>query len=1017
MDDSGSKCCVRIIRKTIAMSTALRKVLFHVLVPLVFSCAPKAQGQEAWKAASASTTQNLWSVGYGSGQFVAVGEGSTVVSSVDGVTWTARPVPLPGYWLVGVGHGAGTWVIVGDRGLILTSTNLTSWSVRTSGTTNRINGVAYGGGRWIAVCESGEPLTSVDAVTWSKLKPSGGSLRGVVYASGKFVITGIGGFVRTTIDTVDYSEAALPGRYFIESVAYASGSFVAVGEGGFSASTVDGVNWRQVATGSSARFRGIARFNNSFVAVGTDGTVMTFAEPDGAWVRRASGSTALLTSVAASDSAAVAVGFGGTVLIGTSAGTAQQLSTTLVAGASLPVSVVTGASVQFGFSAAGGSTAPAYFEFTGALPPGVVFSPSPIGNRVNSANPFIRGVPTSAGSFTVNVTAFSSAGTTSSVSHPITINVVSGVAPAIASQPSAQSGDPGVPIVFSAQVSGTPLPALQWQRMPAGGVAFSDLAPGGGYSGVNSSSLKIDSPTAEMNGDSFRLVATSPGGAVTSSAAVLTVRQAPVFTSASSASFALGVPNSFALAATGSPRPSFSVTEGSFPTWANLDPVTGVISGTPPATASGSYVFSVRASNGYTAAQVFTLSVPSWSNPLINFSGRTAVGAAGATLRFIITGGTRTVLIRAAGPSLSQFGVGGMSNPALALSDSSSGAVLATNDDWDGSIVPSMEAVRAFAFLPGSKDAALKTTLPPGSYSVLVSGVNGSSGTCVIELYDLRLPGEASEISYAGVFGGSGGGVIGGLGVSERVNLRVVLGGTSISPSVSYGEGLHNLALWGPSSIEVSRNPSDGRLVAPVLGTSPASYSPFAGYAGSLSATVISGSLPLSYQWRKAGTPIAGATQATLSFLPASTSDSGTYDVVVSNAVGTSTSPTYTVNVLAVTAPTITSQPVGGLLAIGNPARFFVQASGTQLAFQWRKDGVPIAGATGANLQFTTSSSGDAGAYDVVVSNSAGTAVSLPATISFWTIATYLSTYDQLRAFGRAGEFRCNPCGWDDGCV
>ena len=222
-----------------------------------------------------ATTQNLWSVTSGVGQFVAVGEASAVVSSPDGISWVSRPVSPAGYWLVSVGYGAGMWVIVGDKGLILTSTNLVSWTVRTSGTSSRINGVAYGGGRWIAVAESGELLTSLDGINWSTLKPSGDRLHGIVYAYGQFVITGDNGLVRTTIDVTDYAERTLPGSMFLEVVTYARRAFVAIGEGGFAVRSSDGVNWEPVNTGKSSHFRGLTYFNTQFIAAGTDGAILT----------------------------------------------------------------------------------------------------------------------------------------------------------------------------------------------------------------------------------------------------------------------------------------------------------------------------------------------------------------------------------------------------------------------------------------------------------------------------------------------------------------------------------------------------------------------------------------------------------------------------------------------------------------------------------------------------------------------------------------------------------------------
>lgn len=70
----------------------------------------------------------------------------------------------------------------------------------------------------------------------------------------------------------------------------------------------------------------------------------------------------------------------------------------------------------------------------------------------------------------------------------------------------------------------------------------------------------------------------------------------------------------------------------------------------------------------------------------------------------------------------------------------------------------------------------------------------------------------------------------------------------------------------------------------------------------------------------------------------------------------------------SVVAPTITTQPQSVSGAIGN-ASFSVVATGTNLVYQWHKNGVPIAGQTNASLNLVNVQPSDAGDYTVVVSN------------------------------------------------
>jgi hypothetical protein len=121
-----------------------------------------------------------------------------------------------------------------------------------------------------------------------------------------------------------------------------------------------------------------------------------------------------------------------------------------------------------------------------------------------------------------------------------------------------------------------------------------------------------------------------------------------------------------------------------------------------------------------------------------------------------------------------------------------------------------------------------------------------------------------------------------------------------------------------------------------------------------------------TYQWRRNGTNIAGATSATYSVTNASAADAGSYDVQVTNSCTTATSTAVNVTVNA--APAISTQPTAQTACVGQPATFTVAATGTGLTYQWRKGGVNIAGATTASYTIPTVATGDAGNYDVVVS-------------------------------------------------
>jgi hypothetical protein len=128
---------------------------------------------------------------------------------------------------------------------------------------------------------------------------------------------------------------------------------------------------------------------------------------------------------------------------------------------------------------------------------------------------------------------------------------------------------------------------------------------------------------------------------------------------------------------------------------------------------------------------------------LANISARGAVGTGANILiaGFAISGNApETVLIRGIGPSLAQFGLGGLlAAPQLTLFDSG-GHVLDANAGWGSA--PALSAafakVGAFTLPAGSADAALIENLPPGTYTVELSGAQGGTGLALVEVYEVR---------------------------------------------------------------------------------------------------------------------------------------------------------------------------------------------------------------------------------------------------------------------------------------
>lgn len=127
---------------------------------------------------------------------------------------------------------------------------------------------------------------------------------------------------------------------------------------------------------------------------------------------------------------------------------------------------------------------------------------------------------------------------------------------------------------------------------------------------------------------------------------------------------------------------------------------------------------------------------------LTNLSARAQVGTGDAALwcGFAITGtAPRTVLLRAIGPSLAAFNVNGaLADPKLEIVEAGQLTPCAVNDNAGAADLLRIAAAQsgAFPLQPESRDAAMLLTLSPGTYNAHVSGVGGTTGIALFELYD-----------------------------------------------------------------------------------------------------------------------------------------------------------------------------------------------------------------------------------------------------------------------------------------
>lgn len=166
---------------------------------------------------------------------------------------------------------------------------------------------------------------------------------------------------------------------------------------------------------------------------------------------------------------------------------------------------------------------------------------------------------------------------------------------------------------------------------------------------------------------------------------------------------------------------------------------------TLPAGAYTVQVSNLGSQPGVALAEIYE--VASSDTRLANLSTRAQVGTGSNIVipGFVVSGsGNEQLLVRAAGPSLTPFGVAGaLSLPSLTLTSQADGEIIGSNTGWgtysDPPQLADIEAsVGAFPFAPGSADCAFVTSLQPGAYTMQISGENNSTGIALAEVYEVK---------------------------------------------------------------------------------------------------------------------------------------------------------------------------------------------------------------------------------------------------------------------------------------
>ena len=380
------------------------------------------------------------------------------------------------------------------------------------------------------------------------------------------------------------------------------------------------------------------------------------------------------------------------------------------------------------------------------------------------------------------------------------------------------------------------------------------------------------------------------------------------------------------------------------------------------------------------------------SSRIVNFSARGVVGSDSDPLiaGFVVSGATgKTLLLRAVGPTLENFGVAGaLADPTLAVYSNTT--LVTSNDDWGATTDVNLLAltaanVGAFPLPNGSRDSALLLAFTrlaaaastTGAFTAQATGKAGAGGTALLEIYDADATDAARVINLSARARVGQGGLIAGFVIKGTTPMPLLIRG--IGPALgSFGVG--------------------GALADPQLALfRQGSATPL------LQNNNWGGSAQVKTAAAGTGAFVLGDTSKDAALL--ATLDPGVYTVQLTG-VGTATGigliEIYDATAAASVVPVIAAQPASLTAAAGaNASLTVIAASLTPLNFQWWKDDALVSGATSDTLLLSNLQAAQAGTYRVTVWNNADGIMrgitSAPATVALAPAPTALppvNTFD-----------------------
>lgn len=820
----------------------------------------------------------------------------------------------------------------------------TTWTLRNPLPTNEIlHAAAWSGGQFAVVGNGGLILTSPDAITWTK-RSSGVSatLLGLVHTGGQFVAVGEEGTVLTSPDGTVWTKRISSTAKTLHAVAWTGSAMVAVGEDGTALTSTTGSTWITRFTGTSLDLTAAVWTGTQVLAVGELGITLE-SSTGSAWAQASQTPTLSFTSLAWDGAQFIASTSGGTLHTSPTGAVWTQRH---ASGASLAAVFWTGS-----VAVATGSNGT------------ILTSPDAITWTAQSSgsSQFLLGIAKSGSTVLVVGAAgalLTSTNTTtwadrSVVSHA-TLNDIAWTGlkmVAVGMDGGVLSSADGVVWAVETLSTSDDLNAVVWAgdklvAVGQGGVIHT--SPDGVTWTPRTSGTAQDLLAAAWTRDLVIAVGgngtilTSPDGITWTARTSGTLEDLRSVTWTGAQALAVG-------------------TDGAI--CSSTDGITWVASTTAPFADLNAVTWSGKQFCAVGDGDVILTSPTGavWTQRSISY-GQNLHDVVWAGTQFVAVGTSQLILTSTNGTSWTQRTTPSVNLPTLLGVEVFGSMLVAIGHSGD--------------ILTSGNSPALAPVVNFASTSQLVSenvgavvlGVQLSFAPAVSTSIALTLSGTTTSGKD---FTHSSSTVTFAAGQSAKSILLTVIDDSIVesAETLIVSIGTPTTAIIGAANtFTLTITDND---IAPVITLPPTSQLVAQGTPITTLTAAATGSPPLTYQWKKNGAAISGATATSYSVTNVLPKHAGKYTITASNPTGSATSSIAELGVVNTSTSNV-QVPLAGT------ARISIQADGNGLSFQWQKNGVPmtnggrISGVTTRELTITSLVLGDSDNYNCIVTGPGG---------------------------------------------